>query len=85
VIYRTILPSRLRGEHMWPCAFCRSGQLKQQRPEHINFRQCSDKGYVQCQVTVMVFVCDGCSTRTLEPEASKIMDDAFRQEYAKLP
>ena len=69
---------------MWACAFCGKGVFKQQRTERISFRQSSDKGYVRCQVAVMVFVCDACGTRNLDPEATKIMDDAFRREYAKL-
>jgi hypothetical protein len=69
---------------MWACAFCHKGVFQQHRPERISFRQWSDKGYVRCQVTVMVFVCDACGTRSVDPEAGKIMDDAFRQEYAKL-
>ena len=52
---------------MWACAFCGKGVFKQQRTERISFRQSSDKGYVRCQVAVMVFVCDACGTRSLEP------------------
>jgi hypothetical protein len=53
--------------------------------EEMAFRQWSDKGYIQCRVTILVGTCDKCRVKSLEPGSDKILDEAFRREYDKLP
>jgi hypothetical protein len=49
------------------------------------FRQWSDRGYVHCRVVILVGICDNCGRKSLDPGSDKIMDEAFQQEYDKLP
>lgn len=53
--------------------------------EEMAFRQASDKGYVECRVTLLVSTCDKCRSRSLSPESEEIFKAAFRCEYDKLP
>ena len=65
------------------CEICRKGHVIK-RMEEIAFRQLSDKGYVHCQVTVLMGTCDHCGAKSLEPGSEKILDEAFQREYDKL-
>jgi hypothetical protein len=53
--------------------------------EEMAFRQWSDKGYIPCRVTILVGTCDNCRVKSLDPGSDKILDEAFRREYDKLP
>ena len=66
------------------CDFCKQGRVVTHK-QLIAFRQWSDKGYIQCRVTVLVGTCDKCRVKSLEPGSDKILDEAFRREYDKLP
>jgi len=82
--YRVYMGSQsIQGAGMSFCAFCHSDRV-QRTAEEINFRQWSDKGYIHCDVVVMVAVCGGCGFRTLDDDANKIMDATFQREYRKL-
>jgi hypothetical protein len=66
------------------CEFCKKGRVTR-RMEVVAFRQCSDKGYVQCRVMILIGTCDSCNAKSLDPKAEGIFDEAFQQEYKKLP
>ena len=65
------------------CDICRKGRVIQ-RMEAMAFRQSSDKGYVRCQVTVLIGTCEACGAKSLDPGSTKLLDEAFQREYAKL-
>jgi hypothetical protein len=66
------------------CEICKQGRVTK-RMEEMAFRQWSDKGYIQCRVTILVGTCDSCRVKSLDPGSDKILDEAFRREYDKLP
>jgi hypothetical protein len=66
------------------CDLCKRGQLSSFRKE-LKVRQWSDKGYLHVCVTVAVCICNFCGTTSFGPGADQILDEAFRQEYEKLP
>jgi len=53
--------------------------------ERMAFRQWSDKGYLHCQVTMMVGICNDCKALSLDPGADRIFDEAFQREYENRP
>ena len=65
------------------CDICRKG-LVLKRMEAMAFRQSSDKGYVRCEVTVLIGTCEACGAKSLDPGSTKLLDEAFQREYAKL-
>jgi hypothetical protein len=66
------------------CEFCKKGRVTR-RMKVVAFRQWSDKGYVQCRVMILIGTCDSCNAKSLDPKAEGIFDEAFQQEYKKLP
>jgi hypothetical protein len=66
------------------CDFCKTGRVTK-RMEEMAFRQWSNKGYVHCRVAILIGTCDNCGAKSVDPESDKIFDEAFRQEYDKLP
>jgi hypothetical protein len=64
------------------CDICRKGRVIQ-RMEAMAFRQSSDKGYVRCDVTVLIGTCEACGAKSLDPGSTKVLDEAFKREYAK--
>jgi hypothetical protein len=66
------------------CEICKKGHVVK-RAEQLAFRQWSDKGYVHCQVKVVMGTCNNCGARSLAPGSEKILDRAFQREYDKLP
>ena len=66
------------------CIVCKKGQVTK-RMEGMTFRQWSDKGYIHCRVTLLIGTCDNCHTKSTDPDAGKIFDEAFQREYDKLP
>jgi hypothetical protein len=66
------------------CAICKQGRVTK-RTQEIAFREWSDKGYIHCQVTILVGSCDNCGVKSLDPGSDRIMDEAFQREYDKLP
>jgi hypothetical protein len=65
------------------CDICRKGRVIR-RMEAMAFRQSSDKGYVRCDVTVLIGTCEACGAKSLDPGSTKMLDEAFQREYAKL-
>jgi hypothetical protein len=61
-----------------PCPFCEEGRVIF-RPEKVAFRQHTEGGYVQCEVTVPVGTCEGCGARIVDERAEAIMDVAARR------
>ena len=64
------------------CAICRTRRLTR-RVEEIAFRQLSDKGYINCSVSVWVGKCDTCHTKSIDQDAERICDQAFKDGYSK--
>jgi hypothetical protein len=73
-----------RGSGAEICAFCNRGQLRNQEREFA-FRQRTDRGFVVCRVVVPVGICDECGCETISDAAERIMEEAVRQEYEKMP
>ena len=73
----------LAQDNLALCDVCRIGHVTK-RFEEVAFRQWSDKEYVHCRVTVLIGTCAHCRTKSTDPEAINIFDDAFRREYEKL-
>ena len=65
------------------CDFCKQGRLISSL-EELNLRQMSVKGYVYFSAVVTVRVCDFCGTKSFEPGAEQILNEAFQREYDKL-
>ena len=72
------------GDEPSVCEICKRGHVTK-RMEEMAFRQWSDKGYIQCRVTILVGTCDHCRVKSLDPGSDKILDEVFRREYGKLP
>jgi hypothetical protein len=66
------------------CVSCKKGRLINTM-EEMKFHQWSKKGYVHCHAMITVGVCDFCGARSLEQKVDRILDEAFQQEYDKLP
>jgi hypothetical protein len=66
------------------CELCKKGKVIKSGKE-MRFRQLTDKGYVYCRVTIWVGVCDHCGSRSFDQDDDKILDEAVRREYDKLP
>jgi hypothetical protein len=66
------------------CALCKLGTFLREKTK-LSIRQSTDKGYVQCVVSVSIAVCNNCGFRTLlEPDERQI-ENAIAIEYARLP
>jgi hypothetical protein len=72
-----------RNENVF-CAICKKGGLIAEDRE-LTFRQRTDKGYVFCRVTISMDICTQCGFKSWGDLAEAIIEDAVRQEYAKLP
>jgi len=72
------------GDEPIMCQICKKGRITK-RMEEMSFRQWSDKGYIHCQVTIVMGVCGNCGAKSLDPGSEKILDEAFQREYDKLP
>ena len=66
------------------CDLCKGGRVSSSVKE-LTLRQWSDKGYVHFHVTIAVRICGSCGAESFGPGAEQILDEAFRQEYDKLP
>ena len=66
------------------CPICKTGRITK-RMEQIAFRRMSNKGFVHCCVTVLIGTCDNCQTKSTDPDAQEVFDEAFKREYDKLP
>ena len=66
------------------CHFCKRGRFVR-RTEQLAFHQWTDKGYVFCRVTASTKVCDQCGSRDWNEDLDKLIDEAVRKEYDKLP
>jgi transcription elongation factor Elf1 len=73
------------GEHgTGVCDFCHRRAVVRTMQE-IDFRQLTDKGYVRCQVTVAVAVCEACGARSWDDAAEATIDEAVKRETDRLP
>jgi hypothetical protein len=68
---------------MQQCAFCKIGGVSRVT-QQLAFRQWTDRGYVSCQVEIVVEVCDRCGAKSWDEDAEAIIEKAVRQEYEKL-
>jgi hypothetical protein len=66
------------------CDFCRRGRVMIRR-QNIAFRQWTDKGYICCEVSIPIGICQRCGAKTWDEAADAIIADAVRQQYDKLP
>ena len=74
------MSSQLKGEI---CVFCKRGCVIE-RDEEIAFVQWTDKGYVNCRVTIPMTICAQCGSKVCDARAEAAIDQAVRQEYDKL-
>ena len=65
------------------CYFCKQGRFVE-RTEEIAFKQWTDKGYVFCNVKLLVGVCDHCDSRDWNAETETIIREVVRRERDKL-
>lgn len=66
------------------CPICKRGHLVW-RSQEIAFSQQTDKGIVSCRVAIEAAVCDACGFTTWQDGVEKLLDEAVRREYDKLP
>jgi hypothetical protein len=66
------------------CALCKRGTFVREETE-LSIRQSTDKGYVQCRVSVPIAICNNCAFRTLLEPAERLIEEAIAIGYAKLP
>jgi hypothetical protein len=65
------------------CIFCKTGRIVQ-KDQDFAFKERTDKGYVFCQVTILMDICDHCGAKSWDHDAEAIMDNAVRREYERL-
>ena len=65
------------------CDFCKRGRVVT-RNENLTFHQWTYRGYIRCQVTIPIGVCDNCEAKTWDEAAEAIIEEAARREQAKL-
>lgn len=65
------------------CDFCKRGRVVT-RSERLTFHQWTDRGYIRCQVTIPIGVCDHCGAKTWDEAAEAIIEEAARREQDKL-
>ena len=66
------------------CDFCKIGHVVR-RNQRISFHQWTDKGYVFCNATIPVGICDRCRAEHWDEGAEAMIEEAVRKEYDKLP
>ena len=66
------------------CALCKLGSFLREKTE-LSIRQSTDKGYVQCLVSVSIAVCNNCGFRTLLESDERQIENAIAIAYARLP
>ena len=65
------------------CSFCDAERVAA-RMEWLEFRQCTDRGYVFCKVQIPILTCEDCGSKTWNEGAELAIERAVRQEYEKL-
>jgi hypothetical protein len=65
------------------CYFCKKGRFVEQT-EEIAFKQWTDRGYVFCNVELLVGVCDHCGSRDWNAETEAVIREVVRRERDKL-
>lgn len=65
------------------CIFCKIGRISK-RDRNIAFKQSTDKGYIYCDVTILMSICDYCGLKTWDQNAEAIIAEAVRHKYEKL-
>ena len=65
------------------CDFCKGGPVTK-RTQQIAFHQWTDKGYIYCDATIPIGVCDHCGSEHWDEDAEAIIENVVRREYGKL-
>jgi YgiT-type zinc finger domain-containing protein len=66
------------------CPVCREGRLAT-RTGTIAFIQRTDRGEISVHIEIPLSVCERCGVRMWSDAEEKVIDDAVRREYEKLP
>lgn len=66
------------------CDFCRRGAVLW-TTEKLRFTRDSDRGQLRCQVSIEIGRCNGCKSAHVDAAADKVIEDAVRRVYSKLP
>jgi len=65
------------------CPLCKRGNIVGE-DRQLAFRQKTDKGHVFCRVTISMNICKACGLTSWGDTAEAIIEDAVREQYAKL-
>jgi len=65
------------------CPLCKRGKIVGE-DRQLAFRQLTDKGHVFCRVTISMNICKACGLTSWGDTAEAIIEDAVREQYAKL-
>ena len=65
------------------CELCQRGHVIK-RSELMRFHQWTDRGYVFCEVTIPVGICDQCGMKSWNEAAEAVIEQAVRQAYERL-
>jgi hypothetical protein len=65
------------------CIFCKIGRIAK-KDRDIAFKQSTDKGYISCDVTILMSICDYCGLKTWDENAEAIVTEAVRHKYEEL-
>ena len=65
------------------CIFCKIGSIAKS-DQKIAFKQSTDKGYIFCDVTVLMDTCNHCGLKTWDHNAEAMIAEAVRVQYEKL-
>jgi hypothetical protein len=65
------------------CPLCKRSNIVGE-DRQLAFRQKTDKGHVFCRVTISMNICKACGLTSWGDAAEAIIEDAVREQYAKL-
>jgi hypothetical protein len=65
------------------CIFCKTGRIIN-GDQNIAFKQRTERGYIFCDVNILVDVCDHCGATSWDQDAEAIIENAVRREYKRL-
>lgn len=65
------------------CDQCQRGRMVR-KTQQIAFHQWTDKGYVACEATIPMLVCDACGAKTWDDDGEAIIEQAVKEAYDKL-
>jgi hypothetical protein len=72
------------GDRRDVCIFCKRGHVVI-GDETVDFRQHSDRGWVQVRATIRVGRCASCGMIKMTEAAEANLERAFREAYLRLP